>query len=163
MSTNLTIFLGGPIKAGFQGGAFDAALREAITVLINGFRDCGHTVLSAHEAEGFALLPTGHDQGIAARDFAWMTACDVYVCVTPLGVNGHIYPSIGSGVEIGWATQLGKPVVVMVDTERLSSYSPFLRHLPDLFDVHLYDMVEATTNPRHFVGSVIERLGAGQS
>lgn len=156
------MFVGGPIKSGFRDGTFDQDLRARIVALLDAIRRAGGEVLSAHEAEGFAVLPPGMDHNVVARDFEWMAACDVYVCLFPLDAGGGAYPSIGSGVEIGWATQLNKPVIVLVELAKLNRYSPFLHQLPYVFDVRLLDITAAIGDPARFMKSVADACRVGQ-
>lgn len=144
---SLKVFVGGPIKAAFVNGAFDTSLRHRVDTVVRHLRDAGADVLSAHHEEGFQPLPHDAYDGIVSRDHGWLRQCDVYVPLLPLGPDGALLPSVGTGVEIGWATLLGKPVLLLVETDRLDCYSPFLRGLPAAFRAELMDLDEAVESP----------------
>ncbi|MFF7355024.1 MULTISPECIES: nucleoside 2-deoxyribosyltransferase [Streptomyces] len=149
---SLTVFVGGPIKAGFTDGTFDPVLRHRVDSVVGHLTAAGARVISAHQEEGFAPLPPGAQQGIVGRDFGWLRQCDIYVPLLPLDPQGTLVPSLGTGVEVGWATALGTPAVLLVETARIDRYSPFLRGLPDAFPVQLMDLTEAVESPTALAG-----------
>ncbi|WP_405657900.1 nucleoside 2-deoxyribosyltransferase [Streptomyces sp. NBC_00079] len=154
------VLLGGPIKAGFgHGTGFDARLRLSIDHLLTGLRASGVVIQSAHEAEGFSRLPEGAAHAaVVQRDHRWLTDCDAYVCLLPLR-DGTIYPSIGTGVELGWATARGIPVIALVEVAHLTVYSPFLRGLGSMFDVTLTDLDEAVADPAGLADAIAAAVG----
>lgn len=153
------IFLGGPIKAGFSAAGFDPGLRAAIAGLLNGLRRAGIEVRNAHEHEQFQIIDQTEPVDVVRRDYRWLRQCDVYVPILPLRSDGQLYPSVGSGVEIGWATLLDVPVVALVELDRLTSYSPFLRGLSGVFRFRLQDLAAAGANPDG-LGSVLREEAA---
>ncbi|GAA2405433.1 hypothetical protein GCM10010420_36490 [Streptomyces glaucosporus] len=156
----MRVLLGGPIKAGFRDGTdFDARLRLYVDRLLTGLRATGMVIDSAHEAEGFSRLPEGTvHAAVVRRDHQWLTGCDAYACLLPLR-DGTVYPSIGTGVELGWATARGIPVIALVEVARMAAYSPFLRGLGSMFDVTLIDIDEAVADPAGFADAIAAAVG----
>lgn len=155
----VTVFLGGPIKAGFTGAEFDGDLRTRTLQLIAGLRAAGVVVVSAHEAEAFSRLQPSHRSGISARDDAWLRACDAYVAHLPLTAGGSVYPSVGTGIELGWALRDGIPAFALVDMARRSAYSPFLLDLSDRGELELFDAETAASSPALLAERIRLRLG----
>jgi nucleoside 2-deoxyribosyltransferase len=84
--------------------------------VISGLAEEGHQILSAHLHEGFGEMDvSGKFQEVCARDYRWMRQCDVFVAVLPLDANGNVVVSNGTSVELGWASAIGKPIVIVCD------------------------------------------------
>lgn len=115
MSEQLRVFVGGPIQYLLQAensGSVICSHREIISAL----RDAGCTILSAHEAEAYGELSSMFSPAeVTERDYAWAAACDVYVALLPTDKRGIPYRTDGTHVEIGWATALGKRVILVLD------------------------------------------------
>jgi nucleoside 2-deoxyribosyltransferase len=152
------VFVGGPIKHAFKQGAFDTDLRTLIDAVVDGLVELDCTVACAHRYESFAPLPEDRKSGLVARDFAWMRWCDLYLALVPLQESGVLVPSLGTGVEIGWAMRLAKPIVAAIDVSRSSHYSPFLLDLAADDDVQLVDIATVATpdSLARIVGGVSE-------
>jgi nucleoside 2-deoxyribosyltransferase len=134
------VMIGGPIKAAFTGANFDIGLQGKIESLSSALTAAGVSVLSAHQHERFSPLDDRGRAQVASRDYRWSEEADVYVALLPLDRRGHLIPSFGTGVEVGWFTAAAKPVWLAIDEERLASYSPFLTSLPSVKNVNLVDL-----------------------
>jgi hypothetical protein len=74
----------------------------------------GHAVLSAHIHENFGEMDvSGKSQQVCLRDFGWMKQCDLFIAVLPLDESQNVIHSSGTAIELGWASALGKPVVLV--------------------------------------------------
>jgi nucleoside 2-deoxyribosyltransferase len=83
----------------------------------------GHKVLSAHLYENFGEMDvSGRVQEVCSRDFQWMRQCDLFVAVLPLDRDGNVICSSGTSVELGWASAMGKPIVLVCDPEAKYSH-----------------------------------------
>lgn len=136
----MRVLVGGPIKAGFSAAKFNSLLRNLVETTCSAVESLGAVVLSAHRHEQYSILPAGARAGVAGRDLGWMRAVDRYLALCPTDMNGVPVPSIGTGVEIGWASILSIPTVVLIDEKHSSAYSPFLTSLPACLDVRLADL-----------------------
>lgn len=118
------IFVGGPIQNAIgQDGSFCARTRFAIERSIAGLRHRGYKVLSAHLYENFGEMDMcGKCQEVCSRDFQWMRQCDLFVAVLPLDRGGNVICSSGTSVELGWASVMGKPIVLVCDPEAKYSH-----------------------------------------
>jgi len=93
---------------------FDPRLRRLFSSVINALESNGVSVFSAHVAEAFGGYDAcGQAEMVTRRDFEWMNACDVYVAVLPAAADNLPYRSDGSYVELGWASALGKPILLV--------------------------------------------------
>lgn len=109
-ATAPTVFVGGPFKGLVDPvtGVIDPAFQRRYARVNDHFRGHGWRVLNAHEEEGWgAAMVRAAD--CTGRDLRWMRECDVFVA----------FPgdpaSPGTHVEIGWASALGRPTVLVLD------------------------------------------------
>lgn len=124
----IRIVLGGPIKAYFASGSFDPDARVRYESLIEQLRAAGAKVYSAPESEEFSLVTTT-SLSVTQRDFAWCRAADVYVALWPTGSDGYPVNSQGTAIELGWASILRCPVLILWDAENATNYSHLVRGL----------------------------------
>ncbi|MCP2258154.1 Nucleoside 2-deoxyribosyltransferase [Streptoalloteichus tenebrarius] len=125
-----TVFIGGPFKGCVDPltGEIDPAVRRRYERLITFFRERGWTVTNAHETEAWGRgMVTPWE--CTERDFRWMLDCDLFVAFP------GDPPSPGTHVEIGWATGLGRPVVVLLEENH--AYAALVTGLPAVGAVHL--------------------------
>ena len=120
----VSVFVGGPIQYAIdQRGIFHAPIRYAIELVISGLANLGCQILSAHQHEGFGEMDvSGKFQEVCARDFQWMQQCDIFVAVLPLDETGTVVHSAGTSVELGWASAIGKPIVLICDPAPVYSH-----------------------------------------
>ncbi|MFI0773144.1 nucleoside 2-deoxyribosyltransferase [Streptomyces sp. NPDC021212] len=128
----ITVFLGGPFKGLIDPatGAVPDAARHRYEGLTDAFAARGWRVLNAHRTEGWGLAEVS-DVECTRRDFAWMHECDVFVA----------FPgdpaSPGTHVELGWATALGRPTVILLEPG--ARHAALVTGLPAVSDVHLLE------------------------
>ncbi|MFJ4866721.1 nucleoside 2-deoxyribosyltransferase [Streptomyces sp. NPDC088748] len=104
------VFIGGPFKGAVDSetGTLDMGLKNRYLTLISLYEESGWEVLNAHREEGWglAMVPAAACTG---RDFQWMKSCDLFVA----------FPgdpaSPGTHVEIGWASALGRPTILVLE------------------------------------------------
>jgi nucleoside 2-deoxyribosyltransferase len=122
--TDYCVFVGGPIQHAIgPDKVFHAPTRSVIETSTAVLRDHGYRVLSAHEHENFGEMDvSGKFQWVCSRDFQWMLQCDVFVAVLPLDENGKAIYSAGTSVELGWASAMGKPIVLVCDPAPIYSH-----------------------------------------
>ena len=86
------------------GRAFESAYQEITRVLLTD----GHEVPTAHLAEsGVTDVERAVDPvEVYERDVAWIRACDALIAEVSV-------PSHGVGYEVGFALELGKPVLCL--------------------------------------------------
>lgn len=107
-SAGCRVFLAAPFTRYLKGQDFKSSAYEQITILLKLLRSNGYDVFSAHEREGFgaALMSAP----LCTRlDFEEMNQCDVVVAIMS-------DDSYGVCIELGWASALNKPVI-LVDTK----------------------------------------------
>ena len=116
-SKSMCAFVGGPIQYAIApDGSFDAPTRSVIGSVIAALESAGHRVLSAHVDEQFGQKNVaGLFREVCLRDYAWMRQCDVFVAILPVDSAGNVIFSSGTSVELGWASALGKPIVLVCD------------------------------------------------
>jgi hypothetical protein len=114
------VFVGGPIQHAIMSHGFKSDVQHLIETSISTLTADGHTILSAHVAERFGkLTETFTPKSIWQRDRQWMGECDLFVAVLPSDGTGALLRTDGTFIELGWASALKKPIIVM--TERFDS------------------------------------------
>lgn len=154
-----SVFLGGPIQYAMSlDGNFDEKIKYTIKQLINMFECKGYKVYSAHVAERFGELTQDLkcDQ-VCLRDFNWMKHCDIYIAFLPKDESGSYVRSDGTYVEIGWASQLGKPIILVGEVLMCSQLSMLVRGLGSITSFEYLDIDEIVNTPEKII-SVIQYL-----
>jgi nucleoside 2-deoxyribosyltransferase len=97
-----------------HSGGFDPRLRHLLSSIIKVLQTNHVVVFSAHVVEDFCKYDANGEAGsVTRRDFDWMRECDIYVAVLPAGPDDLSYRSDGTHVELGWASALGKPILLL--------------------------------------------------
>ncbi|MFO0572410.1 MAG: nucleoside 2-deoxyribosyltransferase [Polyangia bacterium] len=155
-----TILVGGPIQHALVGALFSPVVRRQIEGVLEQIRATGAAVLSAHVVEEYGLKTAQlTPDAVSRRDFAWMRACDLFVAVLPVDADGTLLRTDGTYVELGWASALGKPVLVLVPDAAQHGLSHLVQGLRQVTAVRLYDLGRALEEPgaiRSVVGSLLD-------
>ncbi len=111
------VFVGGPIQYAInEKGLFSQSLRSTLINVLERLETRGFRVLSAHRYERFGEVDMrGKFFEVCARDYAWMQECDAFVAVLPVDEHGVPVTTSGTSVELGWASAIGKPIVLVVE------------------------------------------------
>ncbi|MGW2601381.1 nucleoside 2-deoxyribosyltransferase [Streptomyces klenkii] len=153
----LDVFIGGPIQHTILPNGPAGHLQDAISTAIRTVRAADGNVFSAHAVEEFstqtaAITP---DQ-VSVRDYRWMRKCDVFVPVLPLLPDRTLHRTDATHVELGWATAMGRPVVLVTTQPFVESASHLLKGLHRIGAVHALDFDEFTDSPGLLVTAVLE-------
>lgn len=79
----------------------------------------------ARVAEEGDFLLTGESHAICSRDRNDVRTCDMLFAYLPAELNKR-RPSWGTSIEIGWASEAGKPIVLVTDDKSLAAH-PLVR------------------------------------
>ncbi|XVS68086.1 nucleoside 2-deoxyribosyltransferase [Actinosynnema sp. CA-299493] len=152
----LDLFVGGPIQHALSPGGFTSDLEKTLTLVMETLRDYGANIYSAHTVEHFGDR-TAHytPEQVAARDLRWMSKCDVFIPVLPVAEDGVLMRTDGTHVELGWATALGRPIVLLTRQPIVESASHLLKGLHRVGDVQLLDVERFTRTPFLLVEHVL--------
>ncbi|MEU2226622.1 nucleoside 2-deoxyribosyltransferase [Streptomyces sp. NPDC018347] len=152
----LDVFVGGPIQHAILPGGFVGHLQDAIQTAIGIARDNGANVFSAHLVEKFgAETASFTPEQVSVRDLRWMRKCDVFVPVLPLLEDGTLRRTDGTHVELGWATALGRPIVLITKQPFADSASHLLKGLHRVGSVQAIDFDEFTEKPALLIDAVL--------
>lgn len=109
-----TVFVGGPIQHAFSDKIFNNSLHNLIETVLSKLENEGFNVLSAHRFESYGQMDVEElKKEVCARDFNWMKSCDAFVAVLPAEKNMLPVRTDGTCVELGWASALGKKIVII--------------------------------------------------
>lgn len=122
------VFLGGPFKASVDPatGTLRAAERTRLESVIARLESDGYEVHNAHRREGWGAAFLTPEE-CTRLDFEEISASDVFVAFPGAPA------SPGTHVEIGWASALGKPVVLLLEDG--AEYAFLVRGLHTVADV----------------------------
>ena len=135
MNSGPIVFLGGPIQhCVAPSETFEPAFRRLLQALIEALEAHGFRVSSAHRFECFGEMDVaGQELAVCRRDFAWMNSANIFVCVLPSAPTGGSVRSDGTCVELGWASALGKPILMVL--EETDNHSHLINGLGAVADV----------------------------
>lgn len=154
------VFLGGPIQYALNGNGFDSTLKDTILSIRACLTDSGYKVFSAHLAEEFGKKTADFvSNEIVERDYAWMVTSEVFIAVLPLMNSQEPYRSDGTHVELGWASSLKKPIVIVGNSPLAEPYTHLVRGLSVLTSCEVVDINSCTCTSE--VVSAVERHRAG--
>ncbi|GAA0905226.1 nucleoside 2-deoxyribosyltransferase [Streptomyces thermoalcalitolerans] len=153
-----SIFLAGPFMGlvdSATGRMPDAACRP-FTVLIEHFEQYGIQVYNAHrrEAWGEEVLAPAE---CTALDQKEIENADVFVAIP------GIPPSPGTHIEMGWASVLGKPIVLLMEEGREEEYGYLVRGLGSVATVefvYVTDIASALADIDAAIRRAVSRLPA---
>lgn len=149
----LNIFVGGPIQYALGAKGFDQSLKNSIALVIEQLLFREYKVFSAHLVEKFgADTYLFTPDMVTQRDFAWMQSCDVFISILPGSKDGLPYRSDGTHVELGWASALGKPIIVLTHKHCVTQLSHLVQGLSQLTAVIITDIEEVLANEAYLTG-----------
>ena len=160
------VFVGGPIQNAISNsGNFFAPLESVLRTIHTALLNHGYTLLSAHQQEQFGKVDlSGQPIAVCIRDFKWMNACDAFIAVRPPAEhdrNGRFFRTDGTCIELGWASMLRKPTIIVVDD--IDKQSHLVSGLRAITTVQAIGYTSAVSNPMLVVeslNSVISREDA---
>ncbi|MFE9747044.1 nucleoside 2-deoxyribosyltransferase [Saccharothrix saharensis] len=146
------VFLGGPFKASVDPatGTLRAAERARLESVIARLERDGHEVHNAHRREGWGAAFLTPEE-CTRLDFEEISASDVFVAFPGAPA------SPGTHVEIGWASALGKPVVLLLEDG--AEYAFLVRGLHTVADV-VFLPVGPDSDVAELVAGAVRDIGA---
>lgn len=132
MSDPRSVFVAGPFKAVVDPatGELDPLHKRRLLRLIDFFERRGLAVYNAHRREGWGKAFLAPEE-CTRLDFEEIGAADLFVALPGSPA------SPGTHVEIGWASALRKPIVLLLERER--EYAFLVRGLPAISDARLVE------------------------
>ncbi len=158
-NSSLPVFVGGPFHhAVSDSGIFDPLVGALIVKITTSLEKAGFTILSSHLAEEFGQIALdGAAEEIVRRDFEWMQSCGAYVCLLPNHEDGKSYRSDGCCIELGWASALKKPTILVRDMN--TSFTDLIVGLGALGAVEHLPMQEVANDPNLLIEALHLLLG----
>jgi nucleoside 2-deoxyribosyltransferase len=149
----LNLFLGGPIQHISNNELLiDEDKQLLIQSLIDALCLGSINVFSAHVEEQYGMrIPTVKE--VCIRDFAWMENCDVF-CLLVLDNGKNIIRSDGSFIELGWASSMNKPTIVIIDPVMLENTSFLFQGLISKFNIRVISLEKVISSPLILVDEI---------
>ncbi|MCA3585161.1 MAG: nucleoside 2-deoxyribosyltransferase [Methylocystis sp.] len=117
------VFVGGPIQHAVTKGSFHAPTRGLIEQLLLDLEARGLKTLSAHRVEAYGEVDMSTEwNAVSRRDIAWMRMADAFVAVLPNDPGGGPMRTDGTCVELGWASALDRPIILVRDSAAIHSH-----------------------------------------
>jgi hypothetical protein len=156
--TGVNVFVGGPIQHAIEADGFYSPLRLALQGIIEAVEKANGTVFSAHITEKFGVDTALYSsRQVSVRDFDWMQRCDVFVPVL-MARGNTLLRTDGTHVELGWASALRKPILLVTQQPLVSSASHLLHGLPAIADVSLLDVTLVAQSPTSLLKSIAQAV-----
>ena len=158
-SARPAVFLGGPIQHAMSAAGFRPDLRETIERAIACTAVAGFRVLSTHAVERFGEIDVSASSGVVtARDMGWMRECELFACFLPPDpTTGWSLRTDGTCVQLGWASALGKPIVIVRDAA--AEHSHLIAGLHAVAQVRYIDYGAVAREPQALVSAIRGALG----
>ncbi|CAH2935606.1 MAG: hypothetical protein CPSOU_6692 [uncultured Paraburkholderia sp.] len=162
--SGIDVFIGGPIQHALRGDALINKVQDPIISAIDAVTDAGGNVFSAHVAEAFGKQTAYFTPDeVSVRDFRWMNKCDVFVPVLPIQANGALVRTDGTHVELGWASALRRPIVLVTAHPFTEDASHLLKGLPRVGQVTVLGIDEFLKDPLHLATIIARVVGTSMS
>lgn len=154
-----TVFVGGPIHHAIGNtGEFAVKFEAVLRAVHETLETRGYRLLSAHQYERFGELDVSTQSiAVCVRDFEWMKLCDAFVAVLPPATKengGTFLRTDGTCIELGWASTMQKPTVLVVDD--IHKQSHLVRGLSGIAPARVLEYSAVTGKP----ALVVETLQA---
>lgn len=154
------VFIGGPIQHALRGETMIDKVQDPITLAIDTVGRAGGNVFSAHVAEGFGKQTANFTPDeVSIRDFRWMNKCDVFVPVLPVQTDRTLVRTDGTHVELGWASALGRPIVMVTAHPFTEDASHLLKGLPRVGQVTVVGIDEFLKDPSRLATIIADAIG----
>jgi len=143
-----TVVIGGPIQhASGDAGHFNRHLKRLILYVATILEKASYRVLSAHIAEDFGNLALVDSAELVLRDYGWMQLCDVYIALFIKNYSQQYIRSDGTHVEIGWASAMHKPIILLGDDVPSKENSHLVRGLGAISHVRFVSIADVERDP----------------
>ncbi|PHM48398.1 nucleoside 2-deoxyribosyltransferase [Xenorhabdus miraniensis] len=161
--SDLKVFIGGPIQHALKRRVLDNNLQVHLKSAIHQLESLGAEVFSAHRTEQFG--GTTHlftPEEVAQRDRQWMEQCDIFVAILPVcPQQKQLIRTDGTHIELGWASTLRRPIILVTEKPFDNSASHLLKGLSAIAQVHHLPLNDFEHNPAllsHTIQSIAEKI-----
>ena len=130
----MKVFVAAPFAGLMKGRRIDKSFASILRAVIQQLRSAGFQTLNAHEQENWGESWTAPEIS-TVRDKQQIAVADLIVAIPGPPFSGGVH------IELGWASAMGKPILVLLSRE--AEYSQLVLGLPAVSHVHLmyYDQI----------------------
>ncbi len=159
--------MGGPIQYVFdKGHANEHSIKKLFERILSELSAEGYEILSAHRYENYGEMDVSNkEREVSARDFSWMVRCDLFIAVLLDDGEGRPIRTDGTCVELGWASALGKKIIIIHSEQ--ARYSHLVAGLDAVANVRYVNIDDINHEKRflieivsHFLGEFFDREAA---
>jgi nucleoside 2-deoxyribosyltransferase len=124
----------------------------------------GACLLSAHIAERFGEDTHAYTPAqVTTRDFQWMVASSLFVAILPCDSAGNLIKTDGTHVELGWASALGRPIIVLAPRQAQHQLSHLVKGLGTVATVSLLCLEEVMRDDRELRTLLVKHVQKHES
>ncbi|WP_141111322.1 hypothetical protein [Chromobacterium haemolyticum] len=146
---DVSVFVGGPIQHALkkEGMTTEAASPiKAVHDVIHGMR---LHLLSAHLAERFGQDSHNYSPTeVVLRDYDWMLQCSLFIAILPCDSQSQLIRTDGTHIELGWASSLKKPILVLAQSHSHAQLSHLVKGLACVSQVKILDLGSVLQKPQ---------------
>ncbi|MBS9437272.1 hypothetical protein EAE91_08810 [Photorhabdus noenieputensis] len=155
---NKSVFIGGPIQSAIYDGGFHEELRMTIQLAVKTVETLNGKVFSAHLTEKFGIdTPHYTPEMVSKRDFQWMQQCDYFMPILPVHQGEELLRTDGTHIELGWASALKRPVLLITQLPIVRGGSHLLKGLEHICNLSKLDIHDFRHNPRQ-IGEIFRNF-----
>ncbi|MDC9588390.1 nucleoside 2-deoxyribosyltransferase [Xenorhabdus sp. XENO-10] len=158
--SDLKVFIGGPIQHALKLKTLDNNLQTHLKTAIHQLESLGTEVFSAHRAEQFGKIThLFTPEEVSQRDRQWMEQCDIFVAILPVcPQQKKLIRTDGTHIELGWASALKRPIILVTEKPFDDSASHLLKGLSAIAQVHHIPLNDFEYDPAilsHTIQSIV--------
>ncbi|WP_118987652.1 hypothetical protein [Photorhabdus sp. CRCIA-P01] len=159
---NKSVFIGGPIQFAICDNGFHEELRTTIQLAIKTVKALNGNVFSAHLTEKFGIdTPSYTPDMVSKRDFQWMQQCDFFMPILPVHQGDELLRTDGTHIELGWASALKRPVLLITQLPIVNGGSHLLKGLEHICNLSKLDIHDFRQNPGQ-IGEIFRNFAVEQ-
>lgn len=153
------IFVGGPIQHAIVGSGMVERAESPIRKIHFMVQSFDFPFVSAHVAEAFGgITSTFTPDEVTHRDYNWMRKCKLFMAVLPSDEDGRLIRTDGTHVELGWAAALGKPILILANSDTHSQLSHLVKGLSTVANCAILPLERVVQRSEMLKQAIVDRL-----
>ncbi|MCS3803957.1 hypothetical protein HNO92_003907 [Chromobacterium alkanivorans] len=145
----VSVFVGGPIQHALKKEGMTAEAASPIKAVHDVIHGMRLHLLSAHLAERFGQDSHNYSPTeVVLRDYDWMVQCSLFIAILPCDNQSQLIRTDGTHIELGWASALKKPILVLAQSHSHAQLSHLVKGLACVTQVKILNMGGILHNPQ---------------
>ncbi|UJB30684.1 MULTISPECIES: nucleoside 2-deoxyribosyltransferase [Chromobacterium] len=137
----VSVFVGGPIQHALKKEGMTAEAASPIKAVHDAIHGMRLHLLSAHLAERFGQDSHNYSPTeVVLRDYDWMVQCSLFIAILPCDSQSQLIRTDGTHIELGWASALKKPILILAQSHSHAQLSHLVKGLACVAPVKILDL-----------------------